>query len=200
LKWHDIDHGAGSLIFGYAVVAITMLVGLWRGRAGWRKYLALPILAIPTLIAGALVTSAVGLVWNPGPRGTTRYMVAEIMAYSILAFVGFLAGQLIARSVPNRSHQRGTRVIDGTTAQRRAGGSSLKFGGIPVRDLDETKHFKLIGTTGTGKSTAIRALLAGALERGDRAVIADPDGGYVERFYDPKRGDVILSPFDQRSK
>jgi type IV secretory pathway TraG/TraD family ATPase VirD4 len=64
---------------------------------------------------------------------------------------------------------------------------------------DETKHFKLIGTTGTGKSTAIRQLLEGVLERGDRAVIADPDGGYLKRYYDPARGDVILNPFDERS-
>ena len=48
------------------------------------------------------------------------------------------------------------------------------------------KHFKFIGTTGTGKSTAIRELLEAALRRGDRAVIADPDGGYLRRFYDPR--------------
>jgi type IV secretory pathway TraG/TraD family ATPase VirD4 len=65
--------------------------------------------------------------------------------------------------------------------------------------LDETKHFKLIGTTGTGKSTAIRELLGGALERGDRAVVTDPDGGYLQRFYDRYRGDVILNPFEPRS-
>ena len=46
--------------------------------------------------------------------------------------------------------------------------------------MDETKHFKMVGTTGTGKSTAIRELLDGALARGDRAVIADPDGGYLD--------------------
>jgi type II secretory pathway predicted ATPase ExeA len=43
--------------------------------------------------------------------------------------------------------------------------------------MDETKHFKMVGTSGTGKSTAIRELPEGALARGDRAVIADPDGG-----------------------
>jgi hypothetical protein len=64
---------------------------------------------------------------------------------------------------------------------------------------DETKHFKLIGTTGTGKSTAIREVLASALRRGDRAVIADPDGGYLEHFHDARRGDVILNPFESRS-
>jgi type IV secretory pathway TraG/TraD family ATPase VirD4 len=68
-----------------------------------------------------------------------------------------------------------------------------------VAALDETKHFKLIGTTGTGKSTAIRELLAGALGRGDRAIIADPDGGYLARFKDTSRGDVVLNPFDSES-
>jgi type IV secretory pathway TraG/TraD family ATPase VirD4 len=56
----------------------------------------------------------------------------------------------------------------------------------------------MIGTTGTGKSTAITELLTQALARGDRAVIADPDGGYVDQFYDPTRGDKVLNPFDPR--
>jgi type IV secretory pathway TraG/TraD family ATPase VirD4 len=76
---------------------------------------------------------------------------------------------------------------------------SLTLAGIALNALDETKHFKLIGTTGTGKSTAIRELLGGALERGDRAVVTDPDGGYLQRFYDRYRGDVILNPFEPRS-
>ncbi len=67
-------------------------------------------------------------------------------------------------------------------------------------EADETKHFKIIGTTGTGKSTAITELLTGGLARGDRAVIADPDGGYLRRFYRPERGDVILNPFAATSK
>src|SRR6185437_231557 len=71
--------------------------------------------------------------------------------------------------------------------------------GIDVPPLDETKHFKLIGTTGSGKSTAIREVLRTALARGDRAVIADPDGAYLEHFYDARRGDEILNPFDPRS-
>jgi type IV secretory pathway TraG/TraD family ATPase VirD4 len=75
----------------------------------------------------------------------------------------------------------------------------LTLAGLSVAAADETKHFKLIGTTGTGKSTAIRELLTGALERGDRAVIADPDGSYLDRFYDADRGDLILNPFDPRA-
>lgn len=78
-------------------------------------------------------------------------------------------------------------------------GEGLSFAGEPITRQDETKHFKLIGTTGTGKSTAIRQLLAAALARGDRAVIADPDGGYCANFFDGWRGDQILNPFDSRS-
>jgi type IV secretory pathway TraG/TraD family ATPase VirD4 len=71
----------------------------------------------------------------------------------------------------------------------------VTLGGRRIGYRDETKHFKLIGTTGTGKSTAIAELMAGALARGDRAIFADPDAGYLTRFYDRYRGDVVLNPF-----
>ena len=76
---------------------------------------------------------------------------------------------------------------------------AITVAGRAVAYEDEAKHFKLIGTTGTGKSTAIREILSAALTRGDRAVIADPDGGYLGRFFDAARGDTILNPFDERS-
>ena len=64
---------------------------------------------------------------------------------------------------------------------------------------DEAKHFKLIGATGTGKSTAIRELLGRAVARGDRAVFADPDGAYCRQFFDRYRGDIMLNPFERDS-
>src|SRR5882762_8421971 len=99
------------------------------------------------------------------------------------------------------THKRGAQVLEGRRARRaaarrhRAGPTPLTLAGVPVAACEETRHFKLIGTTGTGKSTAIAGLLAGALDRGDRAVITDPDGVYRTRFYDRRRGDVILNPF-----
>jgi type IV secretory pathway TraG/TraD family ATPase VirD4 len=103
-------------------------------------------------------------------------------------------------------YKRGTLVVTGWRARRAiqnvkfwSNDQSLHLAGMTVGAADETKHFKFIGTTGTGKSTAITELLGGALERGDRAVIADPDGGYLSRFHDRRRGDVILNPFEPRS-
>lgn len=76
----------------------------------------------------------------------------------------------------------------------------LTLAGVPLSALDETKHTKLIGTTGTGKSTAINQLLGAALERGDRAVISDPEGAYLANWYQADRGDIILNPFVSGSR
>ena len=117
------------------------------------------------------------------------------MGIAFLAFViGRLGGGTSAVAVA-----RGARLARGRGGHRRARRDQLTLAGIAIPPLDETKHFKLIGATGTGKSTAIRELLGAALKRGDRAVIADPDGGYRAQFYDPLRGDVILNPFDPDS-
>ena len=114
----------------------------------------------------------------------------------------------IARSSGLRSrdtHRRGVRVeaYSGWRSRiRRAVGvprGGPTVAGVPIRGLDETKHFKFIGTTGTGKSTAIRELLDCAIRRGDRAVVADPDGGYLDRFHDRCRGDIVLNPFEPQS-
>ena len=106
---------------------------------------------------------------------------------------------------PAVAHLRGAVI---SAAPVRGRGSSrtadtctrITLAGVALATEDETKHFKIIGTTGTGKSTAIREILSAALARGDRAVIADPDGGYLRHFYDADRGDVILNPFDANAR
>lgn len=54
-----------------------------------------------------------------------------------------------------------------------------------------------LGTTGSGKTTVFRKLLAQMREREDTAVVFDLTGAYVEAFYDPER-DTILNPADAR--
>jgi type IV secretory pathway TraG/TraD family ATPase VirD4 len=119
-----------------------------------------------------------------------------------------LAAGLCTRLLRKRSrdsHKRGVVLIDqrGAFARRQRGPSpdsaGLTLAGVRVPFIDETKHFKMVGTTGTGKSSAIRQLIAGALARGDRVVFADPDAGYQQRFFNRYRGDTILNPFDPLS-
>jgi len=127
-----------------------------------------------------------------------------VVAVAALTLAASACVRALRRSPPE-THKRGVLVLEGAPYQRcglrleEPGAGLLTLAGIPIPPLDEAKHFKLIGTTGTGKSTAIRELLGAAIERGDRAVFADPDGGYCSRFFDRYRGDVILNPFERHS-
>ena len=96
-------------------------------------------------------------------------------------------------------HKRGALVVLRRHRSLCRMDTQLTLAGMPLAAQDECKHFKMIGTTGTGKSTAIAQLLSAALARGDRALFTDPDSGYRARFYDPYRGDVILNPFEADS-
>ena len=202
LSWLTRLHGHQAWLLVYALVAIPLLVGLIRGRAPAAKLVFFPVLALPITALAVLFVSMLrsSLVsWAPTLLTARRF---ELAAFVVLLLFGYLGGLAAARRKSDLTHKRGTRIEDGTRLsrkRRRRTGEELTLAGIPIPAMDETKHFKMLGTTGTGKSTAIRELLEGALARGDRAVIADPDGGYLARFYDPKRGDVILNPFDRRA-
>jgi type IV secretory pathway TraG/TraD family ATPase VirD4 len=140
--------------------------------------------------------------WSTIIKHTQSGNAVLLSAVLTLSLVGCLR---LARRKSQDTYKRGAVLIDGRRIQRRAArlkksnGRLVTLAGVAIADKDETKHFKLIGTTGTGKSTAIRELLGAAIARGDRAVFADPDGGYFTRFYDRYRGDVVLNPFERSS-
>ncbi len=128
----------------------------------------------------------------------------EIAAFAIAAVPMLTAGFWRLRRQRRSSDgvRRGAMVLRHrvrVAADRHGEFGRITIAGLAVPAADETKHFKILGTTGTGKSTAIREILGGALARGDRAVIADPDGGYLGRYHRARRGDLILNPFDPAS-
>jgi hypothetical protein len=62
----------------------------------------------------------------------------------------------------------------------------------------EGQHIELMGDTGTGKTRLIMMLLLQITERGHSAIVYDPACEFVQRFYAPSRGDIILNPLDAR--
>jgi len=183
----------------YAVLLAGMLLGSAHGKAPLRHYLRAPLVAIPLLFVAGIFrgmvspfTDAIGL----DPRSAFNL----IFDVPLVAAIGYGAGRLLAAHATGSSspqHLRGAVVsaINAVLARNSKQPPGITIAGMPIAPADETKHFKIIGATGTGKSTAIQEILGAALARGDRAIIADPDGGYLSRFYDPTR-DVILNPFD----
>ena len=81
--------------------------------------------------------------------------------------------------------------------QRAERGNQITLAGVPIPRHLERLHFLIGGTTQSGKSVTITEMLAGALHRGDRIIVADPNGDYYSRF--GETGDIVLNPFDRRS-
>ena len=77
--------------------------------------------------------------------------------------------------------------------------SDLPFGQTNMPVAGETKSTLMIGSPGVGKTTLIAQIFHRLRERNERSIIHDSKGDYVEKFYDPNRGDMIFNPLDKRS-
>ena len=192
--------GAAGFVVGYALAATGIGAVLILARASWRHWVLGAALAAPVALATAAVWSLV-LATAPRLAAVLGPRVTTLAGGGLLLGAGLVTGFATQRRVREVKIERGARISDPSWSWRSSAraGELLNLAGQPVPQPDETKHFKLIGTTGTGKSTAIRGLLRTALARGDGAVIADPDGAYLAEFYEPARGDLIMNPFDARS-
>jgi type IV secretory pathway TraG/TraD family ATPase VirD4 len=191
------------LTLALILTAVPLYTAFWRARAPLGKWLVSPAIILIILLVGDASSALLMWILHEMLGISENGAVDDLVTPLCFVALGYFGGQLLAS--PNHletGHKRGS-ILEMLRAPRGSDHKGMENGltiaGVPLRPEDETKHFKMIGTTGTGKSTAIRELLTGALKRGDRAVIADPDGGYAARFYDPYRKDVILNPFDGRS-
>ncbi|GEO01922.1 MULTISPECIES: type IV secretion system DNA-binding domain-containing protein [Novosphingobium] len=104
--------------------------------------------------------------------------------------------QEIAEKLPGKSFDQ---IMAMSFEDRKAAGIHhvYSMAGIPFPWRTEQSHTMMIGSTGTGKTTQMRALIAQMRVRRDRAVVFDLTGAYVEAFYNPET-DIILNPMDER--
>jgi hypothetical protein len=68
---------------------------------------------------------------------------------------------------------------------------------LPLRA--QAKHIQVMGDTGVGKTTLLIQMLTQIEDREESAIVYDPAGEYIQRFYREGRNDVILNPLDARS-
>ena len=203
-------HGWSGLALAYACVQGPLVAGLIRGGAEVRKISGIAHSGrAPDGCRGSAAPRprARRSPARDGPR-TARFR--RLWDVAVSAAVGYSAGRAAAgRRSESRVHQRGAVVADGApnpSASSPARQIQLPSATAPADACrhpvpidDETKHFKFIGTTGTGKSTAIQ-------ERARvRAGPRRPGGHCRSGRRLPQaalrrgRGDVVLNPFDERS-
>jgi len=77
--------------------------------------------------------------------------------------------------------------------------SDISLGGVPLVKDAETQHFLITGGTGSGKTNCLHHLLSQIKKRGDRAIILDTTGVFIDRYY-RKNQDKLLNPFHEYSE
>jgi len=142
--------------------------------------------------------------------GALSDAVSKACMGGLLAFTAWLACLFLFRGAVARRRERALRdrFMAGTqvTAEKQlakltgkeAGAHALAIGTVPIPSRLETRHLSMIGTTGSGKTTALRQMLDGIEARGEAALVYDTSGEFIAHYYRPERGDVILNPFDAR--
>lgn len=188
------------------VVVLLLTCVLWSLRRHWPTHgrsllLSAIVLWLSLPLWGALLSRFLQLLLTPFDLNPNRMTL--LIGPILFAVFWFMR---LYQKRTSLKVERGTRLdnishsgVFGWRGTNQSLTGVLTLAGIELSRTDESRHFKMIGTTGTGKSTAIQALMKQSLARGDRLVVADPDFSLFKLFYDPAKGDVILSAFDPRS-
>lgn len=201
----------GELLVTAIFLFAPVLVTLWLARkAGWGRIGKL-ITGISAAISAALFGVVLLAFVTPESAAVAWLEQQEMgrllivpLAVPALYFVGilvtnFMAGMFsLGGAASSEGVRRGTQIAEaGKRKKRNQDGSAIEIGGVEIPRQLEAQHFLFSGTTGTGKTQAINAMLRTIRTRGQRAIIADPGGGFYARFGRP--GDVLLNPFDART-
>lgn len=107
------------------------------------------------------------------------------------------------RSATENQHIRGATLAPTEVVIALAKASRVAYdftlAGVPIFRETETDHILVCGAPGSGKGVAIKELLDQIRARGDRAILYDPSGEYVQVYYRHGK-DVLLNPLDARSR
>ena len=138
----------------------------------------------------------------------TRLSWTIAMAVFGAAVICFVVTFLASSKRDRVRHLRGFRLLSGwravlaswkaeRAARRATGDGILLAPGLPISRERESRHFLVVGATGSGKSVIIRSWLRQILKRGDRVLLHDTKGDVLETM--PVEEFVLLAPHDARS-
>ncbi len=191
-RWSWLALHRYSYWFGLAALPGALAIGAVHAVD---RRTPLALLSAPLGWGGGM---AIGLWVSAGLLADTPTLAVILPA--IFAHLGGAVAARLGAARHGVTHLRGTRMRGYTSKLQSwvvpATTNRLTLAGVALTTEDETMHVAAIGATGSGKSTALRALMACASRRGDRQVVADPEGSSLSVFYQP--GDIILNPYDAR--
>lgn len=154
-------------------------------------------------------TSADWLLDAPVVKEALKKLESDLISGAVLSGI-FALGALIfawfyftrtGRGLGSNEYLRGARFGTAWQVRRalwRERKGSFTIGGINVPHAFEPEHVLICGAPGTGKTNMIVKMLEGIRASGQRAIVYDTAGTFVEKFY-RKGKDILLNPLDERT-
>lgn len=190
-------------IFAAGLLLSTFLWGWRSASAKWEKWFP----PARWIVQGVLYAGLAFIFWGLGKTYLSAKEIIDFAYAGSALGTGLAIGLFIIWKMPEwrhggESHERGASiankrdVISTIQKRKKGGGSRIIWDGVKIPFDVEPFHFMVTGSTGSGKSVAIRQLLNVIRERGDTAVIVDSGGEFMASY--ARRGDAIINPFDDR--
>ncbi|MBX9703917.1 MAG: type IV secretion system DNA-binding domain-containing protein, partial [Silvanigrellaceae bacterium] len=188
LLWFDQQTGSGA---SWARMDYTHLITELRFPKGG-------ILKLKTIdfLKNNWVLHTVALLKRPVVMTITLWVSGNILIYMALSAK--------SKRLEDQKLMKGLTVVSEKTLSRllknKKRASWLRLGKmLPFVKNAETQHVLVVGTTGSGKTNCILGLLQQIQDKNQPVVVLDTNCTLVNRYYNEKRGDIILNPFDKRS-
>lgn len=189
----DREDPIQTKLYWRAKVFNLVTQGGWLGEKLHLSYLGRPV-KVNAVLAGFPPA------WrNKRDEAFVNLVTLGCMSGGLAVYIlWFLAGGRPMRKEEKRV--RGTMVSDAKPVAKALAKVDFhaRIGGVPYPKIAEVQGVTMVGAPGTGKTSAIIQLMQSARDRGQRAIVLDPNGEFLERFW--RDGDAILNPFDARSE
>ena len=163
-----------------AVAAVFGLISDPVAAEWGRAHPFLLMVGGPAILSAALVGLAVGFRLLGWQRQEWHY-----------AGMQFLAGKAMRRALQTRERSLYS------DAQKLRTVRGLTLGGVELSRTREVGHFSVSGLPGAGKTVLLSGAARQVLERGDRLLIHDPKGDFLDWLWTPEV--VVLGPWDARA-
>jgi hypothetical protein len=165
----------------------------WLIHQAWGAAFAGDAASYASALEGLGASAKIALAWRVGAAGLIACAPAALLARRML------------RPRDGLTVLRGPTRLEGKDAQDALGRMLAKrcaarpdhdvAPGVPYSADMWTRHMLVVGSVGSGKSTAIKPLIANIVASGERALIFDPKGEFTKGFGAPE----IMAPWDSRS-
>lgn len=141
--------------------------------------------------------------YRPHVMGYVDKFISKSSWTFLIYLLWFPAGYFFARRAKKQtdsSYLRGAVLVSPKKLNELTSKEELflPFGEVRMPVSAEVKHALIIGRPGVGKTVCMSALLEKMIERGDKIIIHDFKGDYLQKFYREGK-DIIFNPLDSRS-